>query len=165
MIVATVRLESATRGFQPTSFGEWIGHEVEVTGIDRAKRAVLTRVENTEDGQYSTLTLNLYDHDVPNLTANLSVRPDTPKAQVRAHHHETGEHLTTALLDAPVHDGADVDINGARHRVTAVKWPYRDPEDPEDTEDYQHVTVTPTDAIPATVHDLGPAAGILGMLQ
>lgn len=165
MIEITVKLVSPTHGFQPTSFTEWIGHEVIVTGLDQAQRHVLRAVENTEDGSTSMLTINTYSHEVPNLTANLSIRPDTPKAQVRAHHHDTGEHLTTALLDSPLPEGMDVDINGVRHCVASIRWPYRDPEDPEDTEDYQHVTVLPVDDVPFDVQSLGLAGAVLGMLR
>lgn len=174
MIEITVRLHAPNGGFQPTTFGEWIGHQVQITGLDQAHRHVLTAVDNSPDGRVSTLTVCTTNGDEagPDLTANMSVIMGTPKAQVRAHD-DAGAHLTTAHLDAPLSEGQTVTIDGVPHTVRAVRYPYRDPADAETVEDYQHVTVQP---IPATeiVQDLGfvgiPGGGfgvaaMLGLMQ
>jgi hypothetical protein len=163
MIEHTIRLFSSDNAFAPTSFTEWIGHEVTVSSLDPAMRHVLRAVENAEDGSVSTLTVQTYSDADVNLTANLSIRPGTPKAQVRAHN-EIGGHLVTAHLDAPLHEGQTVDLNGSIQVVREITYPYRDPADPESTEDYQRVTLQPTGE-QAMVQSLGPAAGILGLLS
>lgn len=152
-------------GFTSSSFTEWIGHEITVTGLDPAYRHVLRAVEITEDGQYSTLSVNTYADEGVALTANMSVLMSTPKAQVRAHHHETGEHLATAHLDAPLHEGQLIGVGNVRHIVQAVRYPYRDPDDPEQSEDYQHVTLRPAGDTPAPVASLGVATGIPGLMM
>jgi hypothetical protein len=161
-LFSTVDPKTGQGGFQPSSFSEWIGHEVVVTSLDPGLRHVLRAVETTEDGAISTLTIQTYSDSDVNLSANLSIRPDTPKAQVRAHT-EDGEHLVTSHLDAPLQLGQTVDISGAFYVVRDASWPYRDPEHPESTEDYQHVTLQPVEGMP-DVQSLGMAHGILGLL-
>jgi hypothetical protein len=162
-------VEEQRYGFTPTSFTEWIGHEVIVSSLDPALRHVLRAVENNENGSVSTLTIQTYSEADVNLSANLSVYPHTPKAQVRAHLHDTGEHLVTAHLDAPLHEGQTVDIGGAVHTVQDIRYPYRDPADAETVEDYQHVTLRLTgETAPVEslgLAGLGSAGGILGLLQ
>jgi hypothetical protein len=163
MIEHTIRLfPPEGQRYALTSYTEWIGHDVDVPSLDRSMRHVLRAVENAEDGSVSTLTVQTYSDADVNLTANLSIRPGTPKAQVRAHN-EIGGHLVTAHLDAPLHEGQTVDLNGSIQVVREITYPYRDPADPESTEDYQHVTLHPTGE-QAMVQSLGPAAGILGLL-
>lgn len=161
MIETTVRLVAKQGTFQPDSFAEWIGHEVQVTGLDPALRHVLRAVEGTEDGSSSLLTVNSYSDVDANLTANMSVRPATPKAQVRAH--VDGEHVVTAHLDAPLQPGQQVLVNDQLHVVTDTSYPARNDDGTTDGEDHQHVELRPTDE-PVAVVDLGLAAGILGML-
>jgi hypothetical protein len=165
MIEHTVRLHAQPGGFQPTTFSEWIGHQVQVTSLDPVHRHVLRAVENAADGTTSTLTINTYpDADAaPSLTADMSVIMGTPKAQIRAHDAD-GEHLTTAHLDAPLHEGQSVTVHNQPHVVQEIRYPYRDPDDPEQTEDYQHVTLRAVDALPPVV-SLGMAGGMLGLLR
>lgn len=168
MIEFTVRLFSKNNGFTATSFTEWIGHEVQITGLDQAHRHVLRSVENSEDGRSSLLTIHSTSRDElgPELTANMSVIMGCPRAQIRAHDHDTGEHIVTAHLDAPLHEGQAVLISGKPHLVTAASWPYRDPEHPESEQDYQHVTLTEAPDAPDLVSlgfasNMPYAAGLL----
>lgn len=170
MIEVVVTLFAPRGGFQPATFSEWIGHEVKVAGLDQAMRQVLTKVENHEDGQHSTLTVQIGRDEGPELQANLSVIMGTPKAKVRAVHHETGDELVTTMLDAPLQPGQPITINGEPHLVVDVAHPSRDPETGTtgDAEDIQHVRVQPVD-LPPEIFSLGAIpgglAGILGFLK
>ena len=161
MIQTTVRLTAKQGTFEPTSFAEWIGHEIQVTGLDPAYRHVLRAVEGSEDGSWSLLTVHTYSDVDANLTANMSVLPGTPKAQVRAH--VDGEHVATAMLDAPLQPGQQVLVNDQLHQVVDVSHPARNDDGTTTGEDHQHVELQPTDE-PVGVVDLGPAGAILGML-
>jgi hypothetical protein len=174
MIEFTVILRAPAGTFQPTSFTEWLGHRVQVTGLDPVYQHVLRAVENTEDGSMSTLTLHTYPEHAggPDLTAGLSVIHGTPRAVVRAHDTE-GNEITTAHLDAPLRIGQVVTVNGALHRVyDEPHWPNRHPDHGavgapgDDVEDYQHVTLVPVDE-EDVVADLGmpsgPAMPMMGM--
>lgn len=161
MIETTVRLVARQGTFQPDSFAEWIGHEVQITGLDPAYRHVLRAVEGTEDGSSSTLTVHTYSDVDANLTANLSVLPSTPKAQVRAH--VDGEHVVTAWLDAPLQPGQQVLVNDQLHQVVDTSHPARNDDGTTTGEDHQHADLRPTDE-PTAVVDLGPAGALLGML-
>ena len=170
MIEVKVTLYAPNGGFQPTTFTEWIGHEVQVTGLDTAFRQVLTHVENHEDGQHSTLTVQVGRDEGPELVANMSVIMGTPKAKVRAVHHESGDELVTTQLDAPLQPGQPVTIDGQPHIVVDVVHPNRDPETGTtgDAEDIQHVKVQPVD-VPPEVFSLGAIpdglAGIAAFLR
>lgn len=160
----TVTLRSPQGGFEPTSFSEWIGHRVDITGLNPIYNHVLRSVQNASDGTWSMLTVMTYSDDGINLTPNLSVYPGTPKAQVRVHDVD-GQHVVTAFLDAPLHEGAQVQVDNELHTIEAVKFPFRDPEDPEVEEDYQHVTARATPDAPA-ISSLGlPTAAMLAMIQ
>jgi hypothetical protein len=161
MIECTVRLVARQGTFQPDSFAEWIGHEIQATGLDPAYRHVLRSVEGTEDGTSSLLTVHTYSDVDANLTANMSVLPGTPKAQVRAH--VGGELVATAMLDAPLQPGQQVLVNDQLHQVVDVSHPARNDDGTTTGEDHQHVDLRPTDE-PVAVVDLGLAAGILGLL-
>lgn len=161
MIETTVRLTAKQGTFEPTSFAEWIGHEVQVTGLDPAHRHVLRNVEGSEDGSWSCLTVHTYSDVDANLTANMSVLPGTPKAQVRAH--VDGQLVVTAHLDAPLQPGQQVLVNDQLHVVADTSHPARLDDGTTDGEDHQHVDLVPSDE-PAAVLDLGPAGAILGML-
>lgn len=161
MIETTVRLTAKQGTFEPTSFAEWIGHEIQVTGLDPAYRHVLRAVEGSEDGSTSRLTVHTYSDVDANLTANLSVLPGTPKAQVRAY--VDGEHVVTAMLDAPLQPGQQVLVNDQLHVVAETGYPARNDDGTTDGEDHQHVELRPTDD-PVAVVDLGPAGAILGLL-
>lgn len=161
MIETKVRLIARQGTFRPDSFAEWIGHEIQVTSLDPAYRHVLRAVEGTEDGSASTLTVHSYSDVDANLTANMSVLPGTPKAQVRAH--VDGAHVATAFLDAPLQPGQQVLVNDQLHQVVDVAHPARNDDGTTDGEDHQHVELRPTDE-PVAVVDLGLAAGIMGML-
>lgn len=152
--------------FTPATFTEWVGHEVYVTGLDPTYRHILTGVENTPDGLQSQLTIHTYGIPGSNLTADLSIRPGTPKAQVRAYFADDPDTLaTTAWLDAPLNSGQLVTVNGAPYRVQEITYPYRDPEHPENTEDYQHVILESVPELPP-VQSLSMPGGALmpGML-
>lgn len=170
MIEHTVTLHSMInpetgRGyFRPTSFTEWIGHEVVVTSLDPGLRHVLAAVENREDGATSTLTVHTFSDVDANLSADLSVRPGTPRCQVRAHLADNGQHLLTTHLDAPLQPGQQVLVNNEPHQVADTSWPARDEHGTTDGEDYQHVTLTAVPEQPL-VQSLGIAAGIIGMLR
>lgn len=161
MIECTVRLVARQGTFQPDSFAEWIGHEIQATGLDPAYRHVLRSVEGTEDGSASTLTVHTYSDVDANLTANMSVLPATPKAQVRAH--VDGEHVATAMLDAPLQPGQQVLVNDQLHQVVDTGYPARNDDGSTTGEDHQHVELRPIDE-PTAVVDLGPAGALLGML-
>jgi hypothetical protein len=159
---------SPDRGaFTPETFAEWVGHEVVVTSLDPAYRHTLVHVENSPDGMQSLLTVHTYSDPGVDLTADLSIRVGTPKAQVRAYYADAPDVLvTTAWLDAHLTEGQVVTVNGAKHTVQSITWPYRDPEHPENTEDYQRVVLQATPDAPV-VQALGlpPMAGpLLGML-
>ncbi|MFD2421655.1 hypothetical protein [Amycolatopsis pigmentata] len=161
MIEVTVTLRAPHGGIQPDSFQEWIGHEVEITGLDRAYRHVLKAVENSEDGTWSRLTVATGRDEGPELVANLSVIMGTPKAKVRAVHHETGDELVTTTLDAPLQPGQPVTIGGESHIVVDVAHPNRDetgsvPD--QGLDDVQHVKVAPVD-LPPEVLSLGAIPG------
>lgn len=175
MIEVEVTLHAPRGGFQPTTFTEWIGHEVKVTGLDPACRQVLTAVENNEDGRHSTLTVQVGREEGPELQANLSVIMGTPKAKVRAVHHETGDELVTTWLDAPLQPGQPVTIGGEPHLVVDVAHPARDPESgaagpagPSPVEDVQHARMQPVD-MPSEIFSLGAIpdglAGIVAFLR
>lgn len=152
MIEITVKLRSKDGAFQPTSFTEWIGRRVDVTGLDPALHHVLTAVENTEDGLTSTLTIQSHAETGPDLAATLSVRWDTPTTEVRAH--VDGEHLVTARLDAPLQPGQTVRVGDQLYTVADVSHPARQDDGTTDGVDYQHADVTPIDE-PLPVRDLG----------
>ena len=169
MIEVKVTLHAPRGGFTNTTFTEWLGHEIQVTGLDPACRQVLTAVENHEDGQHSTLTVQVGREEGPELVANLSVIMGTPKAKVRAVHHETGDEMVTTMLDAPLQPGQPVTIGGKPHMVVDVAHPNRNPETGTATvEDVQHATVQPVD-VPAEVFSLGAIpdglAGIAAFLR
>lgn len=169
MIEVVVTLFAPRGGFDATTFTEWIGHEVKVSGLDPAMRQMLTRVENHEDGQRSTLTVQIGRDEGPELQANLSVIMGTPKAMVRAVHHETGDELVTTMLDAPLQPGQPITIGGQPHLVVDVTHPARDPETgTAPVEDVQHVRVQPVD-LPPDIFSLGAIpggiGGILGFLK
>lgn len=159
MIEITVKLRSKAvdpqtgqGAFLPTSFTEWIGRRVEVTGLDPALHHVLTAVENTEDGTTSTLTIQSHAETGPDITADLSVRWDTPTSEVRAH--VDGEHLVTARLDAPLQPGQTVRAGEQLYTVADVSHPARQDDGTTDGPDYQHVELTPIEG-PPPVRDLG----------
>lgn len=168
MIEHQVRLYSKFAAFSPDTFREWIGHEVEVTSLDPGAgfRHVLVGVENSEDGTESLLTIQTTRNPGTDLTADLSIRVGTPKAQIRAYQADHPDDLvTTAWLDAPLAMGQLVTINGARHTVHEITYPYRDPEHPEATEDYQRVVLQAAPDTPAVQALNLPMAGpLLGML-
>ncbi len=168
MIEHTVALHAAPGTFRPTSFTEWIGHEVAVTSLDPSLRHVLRAVDNTEDGTRSTLTIQTYSDLGPNLTADLSIYHGTPKAHIRAYLADNDQYLVTCHLDAPLQPGQRVTFNAEPYDVRDITWPYRDPDHPESTEDYQRVTIALATE-PAAVLDLGMAGlgaggAILGLL-
>src|SRR5207302_4039881 len=140
LIEITVTLRAPHGGIQADSFTEWIGHQVEITGLDGAYRHVLTAVENSEDGTWSRLTVQSGRDEGPELVANMSVIMGTPKAKVRAVHHETGDELVVTQLDAPLQPGQPVTIGGQPHIVVDVAHPDRDPDTgTAPVEDVQHV--------------------------
>ena len=161
MIECTVRLIAKPGTFQPTSFTEWIGHLIDVTGLDPAYNHVLKAVENTEDGTTSTLTVNTYRDDSPDLAANMSVRWDTPTAEIRAH--LDGEHLATGRLDVPLQPGQTIRLGDQLYNVTDAHHPARQDDGTTIGDDYQHVELVPIPDQPL-VRDLGVAGGILGLL-
>lgn len=150
-----------------TSFTEWLGHAVEVTGLDPAYRHVLVGVDNRADGWVSTLTVQTTAEGERgvDLSADLSVIVGTPKAQVRAHD-EAGTHLTTAWLDAPLSPGQPVTVAGAKFVVGDVTYPYRDESHPEQSEDYQHVVLRPVAELPdvTSLGAVGAPAAMLGVV-
>jgi hypothetical protein len=157
MIEITVRLYSKVdadgRGqFQPTSFTEYIGRRVEITGLDAALHHVLKAVENTEDGTVSTLTVHTHSEVDADLTANMSVRWDTPTAEVRGYVDD--ELLVTARMDAPVQEGQTVRVGEKLYNVTATSNPARQPDGTTAGPDYQRADLVETDA-PTSVADLG----------
>lgn len=158
MIEITVKLVSPTHGFQPTSFTEWIGHLVDVTGLDPALHHVLTAVENTEDGTGSTLTLATYSDAGPDLAASMSVRIGTPTVDVRAH--VDGQQVAGARLEAPLRIGQAVRVADQAYTVQAVSHPNRQADGTTTgDEDYQRADLQKLDEAPLVV-DLGPAAGL-----
>jgi len=143
MIEYTVKLFSDTNGFKPTTFSEWVGHEVQITGLDSGYRHVLRQVQ-VPDSSQAVLTINTYPEDQgqrTNLTPSLSVIPTTPRAQARLYN-ENNTHLVTVFLDAPLKDLSEVLIDNKLYQITKVAYPYRDTDHPESTEDYQLVTVS-----------------------
>lgn len=161
MIEFRVALKGKPGTFQPTSFSEFIGRLVQVTGLDPAYQHVLRAVENTEDGTTSTLTIHTHSDVNADLSADMSVRWDTPTAEVRAH--VDGEHLTTARLEAPLQPGQTIRVGEQIYNVTDVSHPNRRDDGTTDGEDYQHAELQPLAEQPP-VRDLGPAGAILGML-
>ncbi len=161
MIEITVSLHAKEGSFKPTSMTEWIGHLVEVTGLDPAYHHVLKHVENTEDGSRCTLTIHTHSEVDADLAANMSVRWDTPTAQVRAH--VDGEHLHTARLEAPLQPGQTVRVGEDLFNVLDVHYPARRDDGTTDGEDYQHAELQPIPGQPP-VRDLGAVAGVLGAL-
>lgn len=161
MIEFTVTLHAAPGTFQPTSMTEWIGHLVDVTGLDPNYQHVLQAVENTETGDRCTLTIHTHPDTGTDLTADMSVRWGTPTAEVRAH--VDGQHVTTAHLEAPLQPGQTVRIGDQAHTVLDVHYPNRSDDGTTTGDDYQHANLRPLPDKPP-VASLGPAAGILGML-
>lgn len=158
MIEHTVRLAAAPGTFQPTSFTEWIGHLVDVTGLDPALNHVLKAVENTEDGSSSTLTLSTYSDAGPDLAASMSVRIGTPTVDVRAH--VDGQQVAGARLEAPLRIGQAVRVADQAYTVQAVSHPNRQADGTTTgDEDYQRADLQKLDEAPLVV-DLGPAAAL-----
>lgn len=144
MIEYTVKLFSDTNGFQKTTFSEWVGYAVTITGLDPGYRHILRQVQ-VPDSSQAILTINTYPEDQDqrtNLTPSLGVIPTTPRAQVRLYT-EDDKHLLTAFLDAPLKDLTEVLIDSYLYKITSTSYPYRDPNHPENIEDYQRVVVTP----------------------
>lgn len=144
MIEYTVRLFSDTNGFKPTTFSEWVGHAVQITGLDSGYRHILRSVQVPDSSQV-ILTINTYPEDqadTKHLTPSLSVTPGTPRAQVRVYTEE-GTHLVTAHLDAPLRDLSQIRVDNVLYQITGITYPYRDQDNPENTEDYQLVTAHP----------------------
>jgi hypothetical protein len=169
VIEIKVTLYAPRGGFDETTFTEWIGHQIQVTGLDPSCRQVLTVVENTEDGKHSTLTVQIGREEGPELAANLSVIMGTPKAKVHAVHHDSGDHITDALLDAPLQPGQPVLVNGQPHLVVDTSWPAREETCAAgENEDRQHVTLQRVD-VPPEVFSLGAIpqglAGIAAFLK
>jgi len=152
MIEITVKLTAEAGTFQPTSFTEHIGRLVNVTGLDQALHHVLVGVENTEDGTASTLKVQTHSEVDADLTANMSVRWDTPTAEVRAYVDD--EPLVTARMDAPLQPGQTVRVGEKLYTVTDVSNPARQPDGTMDGPDYQRADLAETDA-PTSVADLG----------
>lgn len=162
MIEHTVRLAGQPGTFQPTSFTEWIGHLVDVTGLDPALHHVLKAVENTEDGTSSTLTLHTYSDNGPDLAANMSVRIGTPTAAVRAF--VDGQQLAAAQLEAPLQIGQPIRIGEQHYAVTATSHPNRQADGTTlGDEDYQRADLAVLAETPL-VQDLGPAGAVAGLL-
>ena len=157
MIEHRVILHAAPGTFQPTSFTEWIGHLVDVTGLDPALSHVLKAVENTEDGTASTLTMHTYRDDGPDLTAAMSVRLGTPTVDVRAF--VDGQQIATARLEAPLQIGHAIRVADQTYTVQTVSHPNRQPDGTTTgDEDYQRADLQKTDQ-PPPVQDLGAVAG------
>lgn len=159
MIEFTVRLHSKVdpggRGqFQPTSFTEHIGRRVEVTGLDPALHHVLVAVENTEDGTVSTLTIQTHNdaEHAPDLAANLSVRWDTPTAEVRAYVGD--EQVAIARMEAPLQPGQTVRLGEQLFNVAEVSHPSRLDDGTTTGADYQRADLMPILGAPP-VQDLG----------
>jgi hypothetical protein len=153
--------------FTPTTFTEWIGHEVVVTGLAGWPfRHMLAGVENSADGMESRLTIHTTKDPGADLTADLSIRVGTPKAQIRAYLVDDPDTLvTTAMLDAPLTMQQTVTVNGLKCTVQEITYPYRDPDHPENTEDYQRVVLRaepdPPDVAPAMPPMAGPLLGFM----
>lgn len=167
MIEFTVRLHSKVdpdgRGqFQPTSFTEHIGRRVEVTGLDPALHHVLVGVENREDGTVSTLTVHTHTEaeHAPDLAASLSVRWDTPAAEVRAYVGD--EQVAIAQMEAPLQPGQTVRVGEQLFNVAEVSHPARLDDGTTTGADYQRADLVAIDG-PLPVRDLGasPFAALL----
>lgn len=154
MIEHTVRLIGSPGTFQPTSHSEWIGHLVDVTGLDPSMHHVLRAVENSADGTSSTLTVSTYSDAGPDLDAVVSVRVGTPLASVQAF--VNGTKIATAQLEAPLQIGQPVRVAGQMYTVQAVSYPARQPDGTTIGDDYQRADLTAA-AAPALVTDRGPA--------
>jgi len=153
--------------FNKTSFREFIGHSVLVKGLDPAYEHLLVAVDPTADGMQCVLTIQTREPGNPNLTADLSIRVATPKAQVRAYSSDNPDTLlTTAYLDAPLQLGQLCTVNGDYYTVASITYPYRDPEHPESTEDYQQVTLNRSEQPPVVqgLNLAGPVGPLLGLL-
>jgi hypothetical protein len=158
------QIGTTTGPFNETSFTEWIGHEVQITGLDSAYRHELVTVENRADGWVSTLTVRTTDRTelAPNLTATFSILPGTPKVEVRAL--LGGALVVTAHLDAPLAEGQDVMVNDVHHRINAITYPYRDPANAESQVDYQQVDLIETPPPVVSVAPLGMTGATAVML-
>lgn len=161
MIEFRVALHAKRGTFTPTSFTEFIGRLIQVTGLDPAHHHVLRAVENREDGTTSVLTIHTHSEVDADLSANMSVRWDTPTAQVRAH--VDGDHVATARLEAPLQPGQTIRLGEDLYNVTDAHHPARQDDGTTDGEDYQHVELQLLAEQPP-VRDLGPVGGIIGML-
>jgi hypothetical protein len=162
MIEITVKLVSVVDGqgqFNPTSFTEWIGRQIDVTGLDPALHHVLVGVENSEDGTTSTLRVQTHSEVDADLTANMSVRWETPTADVRGY---VGDQLlVTARMDAPLQEGQTVRVGDKLYVVASVSYPARHEDGTVVGQDYQRAELVETE-VPATVRDAGVSP--LGML-
>lgn len=155
MIEHTVKLTGQPGTFLPTSFTEWIGHLVDITGLDPSMHHVLRAVENTADGTSSTLTISTYSDAGPDLAAAMSVRVGTPTCPVQAY--VGGTLIASAQMEAPLHPGQLVRVGTKNYSVTAVSYPNRQPDGTTTGDDYQHADLAESTASPL-VADLGAAA-------
>ncbi|GAA1030780.1 MULTISPECIES: hypothetical protein [Amycolatopsis] len=162
MIEHTVRLTGVPGTFQASSFTEWIGHLVDVTGLDPALHHVLKAVENTEDGTASTLTIVTIRDDGPDLAAAMSVRVGTPTCPVRAF--VAGTQVSAAQMEAPLQVGAPVRVGDQHYTVQAVSYPARQPDGTTTGDDYQRADLVAADGTPFDVRTLGGAPAALAGL-
>lgn len=142
-------------GLNAAVYQAMLGREVHIRGLDPAAVHVLRGVEMAGDGRSVALTVestpgNMVELGIP----PVSVR-HTPRAIVRPVL-EGGETLPDVRLDAPLHPGQVVYVNGAPYGVQEVAWPNRG----------EHGTVAPdvddvqvAQLVAQAVADVQPAGG------
>lgn len=142
-------------GLNPAVYQAMLGREVHIRGLDPAAVHVLRRVEMAGDGYSVALTVESSPGHVVELgLPPISVR-HTPRAIVRPVL-EDGETLADVRLDAPLHPGQVVYVNGTPYGVQEVAWPNRGETGtvPPDVDDVQVAQLAAQ-----AVADVQPAGG------
>ena len=114
-------------GFPPEAFGDLIGLEIHMPGLDKAWVHTLTAAQVADDRDSAELTCHSTPIAPKSLDRALRVVTWQPAAHVRASDRD-GTELAVTKLDAPLQRGELVEVGGEAHRVVDTAWPHRHPE-------------------------------------
>ncbi|RSN38558.1 hypothetical protein DMC64_41560 [Amycolatopsis sp. WAC 04197] len=160
----TVTPEEPTGLFRPDAMSEWVGHLVQVAGLDPAYEHTLQAVkvvpgprmvmdmnlgryvEQVVDGGAAELTVLTEAPYVPCYANYVRVIAGVPPARAQIVRADTGAVLVErGRYPAPFYDGQTLAVGEQHYRITATSWPNRNPDTGSAgaAEDYQLVTVSP----------------------
>lgn len=121
--------DGTVRGpFTEAAMREWIGHEVNVPGLDIQHSHRIAGVSVSDDGTECRLHVRTELGPTGDLAQHLNLSVHTPEAHIRLVDDETDEVLAEVTHSAPLSKGAHHRVNGQPVRVVGHHWPNRHPE-------------------------------------